>query len=217
MFFISTLIRIIAIITIPKKVEHFSKLLLINYQKFKDDKYFHPNVELQCALIAAEDHRFFNHNGFDIIAIFRVIWKRLALNIIEGGSTIEQQLVRTLTLQFQRSLRRKLNEILLASTITKFIPKEDIPGLYIYLAYYGWRMNGFKQACKRLNFIPDKIMLINSADLIARLKYPEPQNCPTKRKQQIKNRTKYILVRYQKMYEDELYKPLLEKKNYESI
>ena len=63
-----------------------------------------------------------------------------------GASTINQQLVRVLTNRYERTFKRKVKEILLASLVARAIPKTDIPGIYLSVAYFGWRMNGLVQA-----------------------------------------------------------------------
>ena len=71
-----------------------------------------------------------------------------------------------------------------------------ILSLYLSAAYFGWNMHGIGQACKVLKLNLNTLTLEESASLIARLKYPEPKNISEQRNNQIKNRTKYILKRY---------------------
>jgi membrane peptidoglycan carboxypeptidase len=144
-------------------------------------------------LIAGEDHRFFQHGGIDIIAICRAIWNLLAYNKLQGASTIEQQLVRTLNKQFEKQLRRKIREVLLASLVNRVVPKEEIPGVYLSVAYFGWNMNGINQACNRLGFDLGKLSLQEAASLIARLKYPEPQFISPQRESKIAVRRQYLV------------------------
>ena len=88
-------------------------------------------------LIAAEDHRYYFHPGADIIAIFRAIYKNVFFHKHKGASTIEQQLVRVLTNDYERTLKRKLKEIYLASHLRKYADKETIAIAYLDIAYYG--------------------------------------------------------------------------------
>ncbi len=148
---------------------------------------------LVTALIAAEDHRFQRHNGVDLIAITRAVWRYVSKGRREGGSTIEQQLVRTLTHQYDRQLKRKLIEILLAVRVQSIIPKEDIPSVYLSVAYYGWRMNSVPEACKRLGIELESITSEQAAGIVARLKYPEPKKATPLRLQQIALRSRHIV------------------------
>ncbi len=154
------------------------------------------NSELLRLLIAGEDHRFKFHSGVDVIALIRASWKTLILKQREGGSTIAMQLVRVLTGKYDKTIDRKLEEMFLAYKLTKYVSKQEILSLYLSVAYFGWNMHGISQACKVLKFNLNNLTLEESASLIARLKYPEPKNISEQRNSQIKNRTKYILKRY---------------------
>ena len=180
-----------------KKLNMKWEKLLNEVNQLKINLYTSPqNSELLKLLIAGEDHRFKFHNGVDIIALIRALWKTLILNKREGGSTIAMQLVRVLTGRYEKTLFRKFEEIFLAYKLTKSISKEEILSLYISIAYFGWNMHGIKKACKSLKLNINDLSLEESASLIARLKYPEPKNVSEQRILQIKNRTKYILKRY---------------------
>jgi membrane peptidoglycan carboxypeptidase len=84
---------------------------------------------LVAALLTVEDRRFYQHGGVDLRATCRAILHGLAGGRWTGASTIEQQLVRTLTGRYQRTLRRKLGEMLLACLVYRTVPKQDVPGL----------------------------------------------------------------------------------------
>lgn len=156
-----------------------------------------PPLIAQQLLISGEDHRHSRHPGFDFIAICRALWKRLAFGSREGASTIEQQIVRIITGRYERTIRRKLKEILLAILIDASFQKDILPGVYLSIAYYGWRMNGYRQACRRLGFRPNFLTLDEAATLVARLKYPEARIAPLSRVQQIQRRSKHLLSLYQ--------------------
>lgn len=146
-------------------------------------------------LIVGEDKRFFRHHGVDPFATARAIRDRVIGKTRSGGSTIEQQLVRTLTRRYEPTFSRKLREILLASLVDGVIPKPDVPGLYLSVAYFGWRMNGVQQASRRLGIPLDAATPYEAASIVARLKYPEPRLAPKDRARQIAIRTEYILRR----------------------
>lgn len=146
----------------------------------------------QQLLISGEDHRFLSHPGYDLIAIRRAIWKRFRCKKIEGASTIEQQLVRVLTQRFERTLTRKLREILLSSLVAAEFKKEMLPSIYLYVGYYGWDLHGYEAARRKLNGL-DGLSLLSAAQLVARLKYPEPRYPSLKRKNQIESRVRHLL------------------------
>jgi membrane carboxypeptidase/penicillin-binding protein len=147
------------------------------------------------ALVVGEDRRFWSHNGIDLAAICRAIYHIAALQQLEGASTVEQQLVRTLTGYRKLSVRRKLREMVLASEIGNMISKREIAILYLCCAYYGWRMNSLAEASSRMGFKVGHMSLRQSAELIARLKYPEQHVASRERHTLIANRALYILRR----------------------
>ena len=127
---------------------------------------------LRQALIAAEDHRFYDHRGVDPIALLRAFYQFLCYGRLQGASTIEQQLVRTVTNRYERTLRRKLGEILLATCVGEILSKEETSGLYLMVAYYGWGMEGLCRACGSIGVNLCSMSAFDAASLVARLKYP---------------------------------------------
>lgn len=164
-----------------------------------------PPLVAQRLLVSGEDHRHSWHPGFDLIAICRALWRRLAYGSREGASTIEQQIVRTITGRYERTLHRKLKEILLATLVRASFPREVLPAVYLSIAYYGWRMNGYRQACQRLGLRPPSLALVEAAGLVARLKYPEPRTAPIARTLQIHRRSRHLLGLYQHHLHDGTY------------
>jgi len=156
-------------------------------------------------LVSGEDHRHGRHCGFDLYAICRAIWRRVASGRREGASTIEQQIVRVLTNRFEPTIGRKVREILLAALLSEAVSKRDMPILYLSVGYFGWRMNGFTQACRRLGIHPDTISLDEAAGLVARLKYPEPRVSPPSRLAQIKRRREHLKRLYERHLADGTY------------
>jgi len=114
-------------------------------------------------------------------------------------------LVRVVTNQFERNLRRKVREILLASLVTEYFSKTETPAIYLSVGYYGWRMNSYSQACRRLNLRPDNLSLDDAAALVARLKYPEPSIAPSQRTEQIVQRKEYLKRLYRRHLQDGTY------------
>ncbi|MCY1445792.1 penicillin-binding protein, 1A family [compost metagenome] len=108
------------------------------------------------------------------------------------------QVIRVITDRYERTLIRKLVEIYLAIRLTKIIPKDELPKIYLYIAYYGWRMNGLKQALNTLKIDINNISINEAASIVARLKYPEPKNKNTTQSIKISNRATYIISRLKK-------------------
>ncbi len=131
---------------------------------------------LVAALVVAEDRRFYSHSGTDLIAICRALYRTVINGEIQGGSTIEQQLVRRLTADYRKSTKRKLKEIALAVRLHQALPKDQIPIAYLISAYYGWRMNGLRNAARRLSIDLKDPTLEEAAQLVARIRYPEPRH-----------------------------------------
>jgi penicillin-binding protein 1A len=98
------------------------------------------------ALIATEDRRFFEHNGIDLIGIGRASYKTLLGISFEGASTITMQVARNFFLSSERTIKRKISEILLSLEIEKKLTKEQILELYINQIYLGERSYGFNSA-----------------------------------------------------------------------
>ena len=92
----------------------------------------------QNAVVAAEDHRFYKHNGLDYIAIGRAMYRNVkAGELNEGGSTITQQLAKNQFFTQKKQLTRKVAEIFMVQEIEKLYEKEEILELYMNSVYYG--------------------------------------------------------------------------------
>ena len=85
--------------------------------------------------------------------------------------------------------------MILAMLVTRHVPRDELPALYLSVGYYGWGMNGFVQACRRLRIDPKYCSLQESASVVARLKYPEPRSCTAGRRLQIAGRSEYLMAR----------------------
>ena len=99
------------------------------------------------ALVAIEDTSFFEHDGVNFEAIFRAFIKDVkAMKIVEGASTITQQLVKNAVLTREKKIVRKLKEILLAFKIENELSKEQILERYFNQVYFGHGYYGIKTA-----------------------------------------------------------------------
>lgn len=96
-----------------------------------------PKIYLE-AVLAVEDHRFYKHGGFDIIATFRALINDIrAMSFVEGGSTITQQLAKNLYFSQEKVLTRKAAEVFMAFAIEKNYSKDEILELYLNSIYFG--------------------------------------------------------------------------------
>lgn len=148
--------------------------------------------DLVIALVAAEDRRFFNHCGVDFRGIVRAAFAYILKRNIQGASTITQQLVRVVVNDYRFSFQRKLKEICIAAEVDSIIDKRSQAELYLLIGYYGWRMNGLTAAKERLS-ISFPCSTAQAAQLVARLKYPEPKNFSINQTKKIDCRAAHIL------------------------
>ncbi len=102
---------------------------------------------LRQAVVAIEDERFYRHFGIDPIAILRAIREDIrARRIVEGGSTLTQQLARNLFLTQERTLIRKAYEALITLQLETRLPKEEILTMYLNVIYFGHGAYGVEAA-----------------------------------------------------------------------
>ncbi|HSN93612.1 MAG TPA: transglycosylase domain-containing protein [Anaerolineaceae bacterium] len=107
---------------------------------------------LIAATIATEDKDYFNHPGFDLLALSRALWSNYrAGGIVSGASTITQQLARMILLpeqRFAQSYERKASEIILAAEITRRFTKEEVLELYLNEIFFGNFSYGIEAAAE---------------------------------------------------------------------
>lgn len=123
-------------------IEETAQTEFVSYDKI-------PDITKK-AFIAAEDKRFYNHNGVDLKGILRAGVKNVfSRRLKEGGSTISQQLVKNAYLSGEKTLTRKFKEIRLALLLEKKYSKDEILGLYLNTIYFGKGIYGISGAAKR--------------------------------------------------------------------
>lgn len=111
-------------------------------------KYSDLPDDLVNATIAVEDHRFRDHGAIDIVSIGRAIFSNIkAQNLVEGGSTITQQVAKNLYfMENTDDISRKVAELIMSYHLEKNYSKEDIFELYVNTIYYGNGYYGIKDA-----------------------------------------------------------------------
>ncbi|MEN2986167.1 MAG: penicillin-binding protein 1A [Thermodesulfovibrionaceae bacterium] len=190
---------------------------------FYERRKFIPHYEIpdiiKKAFIAAEDVRFYNHPGVDILGILRALYKDIkAGSIVEGGSTITQQLAKMLFLSPEKTLSRKIKEAILSIQIEKKYTKDEILGLYLNQAYFGCRAYGIAAAAETYFGKSFKNLNIAEVALLASLpKAPSLFN-PFKRPEIVLKRRNIILQKMfdkgfisKEQYEEALRQPLPER------
>ena len=122
------------------------------------------------ATIAIEDRRFFEHNGVDIEGTARAAVANIkAGGIVEGGSTITQQLVRNLYISRERTVQRKVKEACLATKLDRARTKEWILTTYLNQVFFGNRAYGIEAASRTYFSKPASRLLLSEAALLAGL------------------------------------------------
>ena len=122
------------------------------------------------ATIAVEDRRFFGHGGVDLEGIARAAVADLrAGEIVEGGSTITQQLVRNLYISRERTVQRKVKEACLATKLDKAWTKHRILTTYLNQVYYGNQAYGIEAAAQTYFSKPARDLTLSESALLAGL------------------------------------------------
>lgn len=127
-------------------------------------------LNLQNAFVAVEDHRFFRHPGVDPIALGRAILRDIrSSGRVEGGSTLTQQLARTLFLSNRKSYGRKIREAALALMIDADLSKQQVLELYLNRIYLSAGVYGVERMSRHLFRRPAKTLSLAECALIAGL------------------------------------------------
>ena len=149
------------------------------------------------AFIAAEDKTFFEHEGVDYASIVRAAWTNLQAGgeIRQGASTITQQLVKSMLLSPERTLRRKLREMLLARRIEQRFSKQEILHLYLNQIYFGSGAYGIAEAARTYFGKEIAAVDVGEAALLAGLPKAPTRFSPYRNPQRAEERRRYVLAR----------------------
>ncbi len=153
-------------------------------------------LQLQQAFIAAEDSRFYKHQGIDFFSIIRAFIKNLeAGTIVQGGSTITQQVTKSFLLTPERSYERKIKEAILAYRIDKAFTKEEVLYLYLNQIYLGHGAYGVEAAAE--NYFGKSVNELNLAEcaILAGLPQAPSRYSPFRFPERAKQRQIYVLNR----------------------
>jgi len=148
------------------------------------------------AFISSEDARFFQHKGLDYIAILRALARNIfSGEILQGGSTITQQVVKSLLLTPEKSFSRKIREAILAYKIEKYLSKEDILFLYLNQIYLGHGAYGIAAAAENYFGKPVEDLNLSESALLAGLPQAPSKYSPYNHPDQARRRQAYVLNR----------------------
>jgi penicillin-binding protein 1A len=147
------------------------------------------------AFVAIEDVRFYSHPGVDFIGIFRALLQDVkARSMVQGGSTITQQLAKMLFLKPEKSIIRKIKEAIISIQIEKRYTKDEILGLYLNQTYFGTRAFGIEAAAQTYFGKPAARLSIAEAALLASLPKAPSQYSPFRNPRRAGERRKTVLV-----------------------
>ena len=169
------------------------------------------------AVISVEDHRFYKHNGVDIIAIGRAFINDIkAIDFVEGGSTITQQLAKNIYFTQEKKITRKIAEVFMAFEIEKEYNKDQILELYLNTSYFGDGYYTVKEACKGYFNKELKEMTDYECILLAGIPNAPSVYAPTKNPELAIQRQKQVMnkmVEYEYLTQEEANK-ILEQNGY---
>jgi len=152
-----------------------------------------PKLLVQ-AVVSAEDADYFKHGGLDYRGMARAfIEDVLRGRRAQGGSTITQQVVKNLVLSPERTMRRKVQEIILARQLSQKLSKEEVLGLYLNQIYYGHGRYGCEEAARYFFGKSVRDIDLAEAALLAGLPQSPERLSPRKHPDAAKTRQRYVL------------------------
>lgn len=180
------------------KIFSYDNVLLTEFYVERRTFIPHDKIPKQVinAFIAVEDMRYYRHHGIDIIRLIGALFRNIREGAyVQGGSTITQQLAKMLFLKPEKTITRKIKEIVLSLEIEKKYSKNEILGLYLNKAYFGARAYGIESACQAyFGKSTDKIGISEAALLAALPKAPSKYS-PFRNREECLNRRNYVLRR----------------------
>jgi penicillin-binding protein 1A len=167
---------------------------------YTEKRYLVPIAQIPAvvrqAFIAAEDASFYRHKGVDVLGIVRATIANLtAGEVVQGGSTITQQVVKALLLTPERSYERKAKEILLALRLERQLGKDEILYLYLNLIYLGNGAYGVGAAAQEYYGKEVADLTLAEAAMLAGLPQAPSRYSPVRHWESAKYRQRYVLER----------------------
>lgn len=162
-------------------------------------------TNLEKMVVVLEDRRFFDHLGVDLFSVVRELVRFATFRRHGGASTIDMQLVRTVTGYRERTLKRKLYECLLALVMQRRYSKPRILRGYIACAYYGTRLIGAIRASEKIYQVSPAALDARQASFIAAmLARPRPASAPSEWLSRVQRRADYghsIYIRHKNRFD----------------
>jgi penicillin-binding protein 1A len=147
------------------------------------------------AFIAIEDRRFFSHFGIDPLGLARAVLANVARRgVSQGGSTISQQLAKNLFLTHERTVWRKLQELVLALWLERKFSKTEILELYLNRVYFGAGAYGVEAAAQRYFGKPAREVKLAEAAMLAGLVRSPSRLAPTRNPYRAETRAQRVLM-----------------------
>jgi len=160
------------------------------------------------AVVAVEDHRYYNHGPIDFIAIARAMYTNIRDNEFdEGGSTITQQVAKNVIFNQDKNIIRKLGEVFGAYDLEKNYTKNEILALYVNSSYFGDGYYGIYEASMGYYKKEPKDLNLNEASMLAGVPNAPSVYAPTVNPELAKKRQKHVLnkmVEYGYITEEEM-------------
>ncbi|SFJ03647.1 penicillin-binding protein 1A [Desulfomicrobium apsheronum] len=148
------------------------------------------------AFLAAEDSGFYQHEGVDLPGIFRAAVKNfIAGGIVQGGSTITQQVIKSMLLTPERSYERKLKEVILAYRLEKYLSKDEILTIYLNQIYLGAKAYGVEAAAREYFGVNASQLSLAQGALLAGLPKAPSRYSPYGNPERARERQLYVLAR----------------------
>lgn len=156
-------------------------------------------VNMRHAIIAIEDHDFYQHGPIAVDGIVRAIMVNISEgNVVQGGSTITQQLVKNIFLTNEQSLERKLEEACFSLIIEHYYSKDDILELYLNTTYFGAGAQGIAQASEIYFDKTPQTLTLSETAVLAALPYAPSALNPFENPEGCKKRQILVLSAMQK-------------------
>ena len=149
---------------------------------------------LTLSLIAIEDRRYYDHPGFDVVGLARAMRANIkAGRVVQGGSTLTQQLAKNVFLTRSQTMKRKSQEIMLAVWLEHKLTKDEILETYLSRVYFGGGMVGIESGAERFFNKPASELGLGEAALLAGLLQAPDRLNPVKNRNASARRTAQVL------------------------
>ena len=153
-------------------------------------------TQLKQAALAVEDANFYRHMGIDLKAVFRAFLTNMkAGRVVEGGSTITQQLSKTLFLTRERSLARKIKEAILSIRMELIFTKDEILEMYLNQIYYGHGSYGVEAAARTYFGKSVQNLSLDEVGIIAGLPKSPNNYSPYRNPKRARSRRNHVIRR----------------------